>query len=70
MGLAVGWATDFRYPVRHVLVSAGAWRHTPERWLRHCQHHPEGTITVIAQNQWGTTKTKLITTFSCANLRR
>jgi hypothetical protein len=68
--LAAGWATDFRYPVRHVLVPAAAWHRTADRWLRHCRHHPAGTITVTFQNQWGTTKANLITTFSCSSLRR
>jgi hypothetical protein len=68
--LATGWTTDFRYPVRHVLVPAAAWQRTADKWLRHCRHHPAGTITVTAQNQWGTTKTNLVTTFSCTSLRR
>ncbi len=68
--LATGWATDFRYPVRHVLVPAAAWQRTAGKWLWHCRHHPAGTITVTAQNQWGTTKTNLVTTFSCTSLRR
>ena len=68
--LAAGWATDFRYPVRHVLVPVAAWRRTVGRWLYHCQHHPEGTITVTFQNQWGTVNTNLISTFSCSSLRR
>jgi hypothetical protein len=68
--LATGWVTDFRYPVRHVLVRAAAWPHAADIWLRHCRHHPAGTITVIAYNQWGATRTKLATTFSCSSLRR
>ena len=68
--LTASWATDFRYPVRHVLVAGAAWKPTADRWLRHCQHHPAGTITVAFQNQWGTVNANLITTFSCSSLRR
>jgi hypothetical protein len=68
--LTAGWATDFRYPVRHVLVAGAAWKPTADSWLRHCQHHPAGTITVAFQNQWGTVNANLITSFSCSSLRR
>jgi hypothetical protein len=68
--LAVGWATDFRYPVHHVAWPGSVWEHTADRWLRHCQHHPAGTIRVTFRNWWGTTKANLVTTFSCSSLRR
>jgi hypothetical protein len=68
--LAAGWATDFRYPVRHVVWPGSVWEHKADRWLRHCRHHPAGTITVTFHNRWGTTKANLITTFSCSSLRR
>jgi hypothetical protein len=68
--LAAGWATDFRYPVRHVLWRGSVWEHKADKWLRHCRHHPAGTISVTFHNRWGTTKANLITTFSCASLRR
>jgi hypothetical protein len=68
--LAVGWATDFRYPVRHFSGPASAWSHTADRWLRHCRHEPAGTITVIFPDWWGPRKTELATTFSCTALRR
>jgi hypothetical protein len=68
--LAAGWATDFRYPVRHILWPGSVWEHKASKWLRHCRHHPAGSITVTFQNQWGTTKANLITTFSCSTLRR
>lgn len=68
--LAAGWATDFRYPVRHFSGHASAWSHTADTWLRHCRHHPAGTITVTFPDWWGPRKTLLTTTFSCTNLRR
>jgi hypothetical protein len=68
--LAVGWATDFRYPVRHFAGPASAWQLTADKWLRHCQHRPAGTITVTFTNWWGTGPAQLATTFSCSSLRR
>jgi hypothetical protein len=67
--LAAGWATDFRYPVRHFTGPASDWKLTADNWLRHCQHRPTGTITVTFPNWWGTTQL-LTTTFSCSSLRR
>jgi hypothetical protein len=68
--LAAGWATDFRYPVRHVDWPGSVWEHKADHWLRRCQQNPAGTISVVFHNQWGTTKATLITTFSCSSLRR
>jgi hypothetical protein len=68
--LTVGWVTDFRYPVRHILWPGSVWVHTADRWLRHCRHHPAGTIMVTFHNRWGTTRANLISTFSCSRLRR
>jgi hypothetical protein len=68
--LAVGWATDFRYPVRRLAGPASAWATTADVWLRHCQHHPAGTITVTFPDWWGGTAHRLATTFSCSSLRR
>jgi hypothetical protein len=68
--LAAGWATDFRYPVRHYSGPASAWAHTADKWLRYCRHTPTGTITVTFPDWWGPVKTELATTFSCSNLRR
>jgi hypothetical protein len=68
--LAAGWATDFRYPVRRLAGRGSAWEHTADKWLRHCQHRPAGTITVHFANWWGTGPAKLTTTFSCSSLRR
>jgi hypothetical protein len=66
--LAVGWATDFRYPVRHFAGPASAWQLTAGKWLRHCQQQPAGTITVTFRNWWG--PGQLATTFKCSSLRR
>jgi len=64
--LAVGWTTDFRYPVRRFSGGpATAWEHTAEEWLRHCQHSPTGTIRVTFYSRYGVT-----TTVSCTSLRR
>jgi hypothetical protein len=68
--LGAGWATDFRYPVRHFAGPASAWVHTADRWLRHCRRNPAGTITVTFRNWWGTGPANLITTFTCTSLRR
>jgi hypothetical protein len=66
--LAAGWATDFRYPVRHFAGPAANWKRTANRWLYHCSHHPAGTITVTFPDWWGTGQ--LATTFSCSRVRR
>jgi hypothetical protein len=68
--LAAGWATDFRYPVRHFSGPASAWHHTAGQWLRHCQQSPAGTITVTFPDWWEPAKTELATTFSCSSLHR
>ena len=66
--LAVGWTTDFRYPVRRLAGPASAWERTADAWLRYCQHTPAGTITVAFPDWWGTGP--LSTTFRCSSLRR
>jgi hypothetical protein len=66
--LAVGWATDFRYPVRRLAGPATAWTLTADAWLRYCQQRPAGTITVHFRDWWGTAH--LATTFNCSSLRR
>jgi hypothetical protein len=66
--LAAGWATDFRYPVRRLAGPASAWKTTANAWLRHCERHPAGTITVTFKDWWGTAP--LVNTFSCISLRR
>jgi hypothetical protein len=66
--LAVGWATDFRYPVRRLSGPHAVWEHTASAWLRRCQHSPTGTITVTFRDWWG--PARLATTFSCSSLRR
>jgi hypothetical protein len=66
--LAAGWATDFRYPVRHFAGRAADWKLTADAWLRYCQRRPAGTITVSFTNWWGTGQ--LATTFHCSSLRR
>jgi hypothetical protein len=68
--LAVGWVTDFRYPVRHFAGPASDWKLTADAWLRHCQHEPAGTITVTFTDWWGMGPAQLATTFSCSSLRR
>lgn len=68
--LAVGWATDFRYPVRHFAGPASDWKLTADRWLRHCQHTPARTITVTFTDWWGMGPAQLTTTFNCSSLRR
>jgi len=67
--LGAGWATDFRYPVRRFTGPGSAWELKADRWLRHCQHRPAGTITVTFRNWWGT-PAYVATTFSCSSLRR
>jgi hypothetical protein len=66
--LAVGWTTDFRYPVRRLSGPPSAWELTAGAWLRYCQHTPAGTITVAFPDWWGTGP--LATTFRCTSLRR
>jgi len=44
--------------------------HTADRWLRHCEHRPAGTITVRFIDWWGLGPAELATTFSCSSLRR
>jgi hypothetical protein len=66
--LAVGWATDFRYPVRRLAGPASAWKTTANAWIRHCERKPAGTITVVFHDWWSTAP--LDTTFSCTSLRR
>jgi hypothetical protein len=68
--LGAGWATDFRYPVRHFAGRASAWRTTADAWLSHCRRVPGGTITVHFTDWWGTGPTPLSTTFRCTSLRR
>jgi hypothetical protein len=68
--LAAGWATDFRYPVRHFAGPASAWKLTADRWLRHCQHRPAGTITVTFTDWWEMGPAQITTTFNCSSLRR
>ena len=67
--LGAGWATDFRYPVRRLAGPASAWKTTANAWLRHCDRHPAGTITVSFKDWWGG-KTPLTNTFSCSSLHR
>jgi hypothetical protein len=67
--LAVGWATDFRYPVRRFAAPGSAWDHTAGKWLRYCQRKPAGTITVSFRDWWGAAR-ELKTTFNCSSLRR
>jgi hypothetical protein len=64
--LGAGWVMDFRYPVRHTSGPASAWEVKADKWLRHCQHHPAGTITV----NWRGGAGLVVTTFSCTSLRR
>ena len=66
--LAVGWATDFRYPVRRLSGSGSEWALTADQWLSYCQHTPTGTITVTFPDWWG--KGLLYNSFNCSSLRR
>ena len=68
--LAAGWATDFRYPVRHFAGPASDWKVTADKWVRHCRRRPAGTITVTFTDWWGTGPAQLTTTFNCSSLRR
>jgi hypothetical protein len=63
--LAVGWVSDFRYPVSH--NSGPAWALTANTWLRHCQQAPGKSITVTSGAWFGKAP---VTTFSCSSLRR
>jgi hypothetical protein len=65
--LAVGWATDFRYPVRRLSGSGSEWSLTADQWLSYCQGKPAGTITVTFPDWWG--KGLLYDSFSCSSLR-
>jgi hypothetical protein len=64
--LGAGWATDFRYPVRHFSGPGAAWAYKADKWLRHCRHNPGGTITVTWRGGAG----RVVNTFSCTSLRR
>jgi hypothetical protein len=66
--LAVGWATDFRYPVRRLSGSGSEWSLTADQWLSYCQRKPAGTITVTFPDWWG--KGLLYDSFACSSLRR
>jgi hypothetical protein len=66
--LAVGWVSDFRYPVQRVAGPPTDWALTADQWLAYCQHKPTGTITVTFTNWWG--KGLLYNTFSCSRLHR
>jgi hypothetical protein len=66
--LAAGWATDFRYPVRRFAGISSSWAHRADRWLSHCRHRPDGTITVSFHDWWGTVP--LSSTFRCTSLHR
>lgn len=67
--LAVGWVTDFRYPVRRYAGPGSEWALTADAWLRYCnQHGPDGKITVIYPDFWG--PGHLSNTFSCSSLHR
>jgi hypothetical protein len=63
--LAVGWVSDFRYPVNH--TRGQPWTVTANVWQRECQRNPAGSITVGFHDFWGTNP--LTTTFSCPRLR-
>ena len=66
--LAVGWATDFRYPVRRLSGTGSEWALTADQWLSYCQRKPTGTITVTFPDWWG--KGLLYNSFNCSSLRR
>ena len=63
--LAVGWVSDFRYPVSH--NRGPAWALTVNTWLHHCQQGPGKSITVTSGAWFGKAP---VTTFSCSSLRR
>jgi hypothetical protein len=64
--LGAGWATDFRYPVRHFSGAGSAWSHKVGKWLHDCRHNPGGTITI----NWRGGVGLVVTTFRCTSLRR
>jgi hypothetical protein len=66
--LAVGWVTDFRYPVQRLSGTPSEWALTADQWLAYCQHRPTGDITVSFPNWWG--KGLLYNTFGCSSLHR
>lgn len=66
--LAVGWATDFRYPVRRLSSASSEWALTAGQWLSYCQRNPAGTITVTFPDWWG--KGLLSNSFRCSSLHR
>jgi hypothetical protein len=63
--LAVGWVSDFRYPVSH--NRGPAWALTVNTWLHHCQLGQDKSITVTSGAWFGKAP---VTTFSCSSLRR
>jgi hypothetical protein len=63
--LAVGWVSDFRYPVKN--NTGPAWELTVNTWLHHCQQGPNESITVASGAWFGKVP---VTTFSCSSLRR
>jgi hypothetical protein len=63
--LAVGWVSDFRYPVRH--NSGPAWALTVNTWLHRCDQGPGRSITLTSGAWFGEAP---VTTFSCSALRR
>jgi len=63
--LAVGWVSDFRYPVSH--NRGPAWALTVNTWLHHCQLGQDTSITVTSGAWFGKAP---VTTFSCSSLRR
>jgi hypothetical protein len=65
--LALGWATDFRYPVAR--IAGSEWALTADQWLSYCQHKPTATITATFPNWWAG-KGLLYNSFDCSNLRR
>lgn len=63
--LAVGWVSDFRYPVSH--NRGPAWALTVNTWLHDCQQGPGKSITVTSGAWFGKAP---VTTFSCSSMRR
>jgi hypothetical protein len=66
--LAVGWVSDFRYPVQRATGPPAEWALIADQWLAYCQHKPTGTIMVTFTNWWG--KGLLYNSFRCSSLRR
>jgi hypothetical protein len=76
--LAVGWVTDFRYPVVRFTAAYSIWSVKADQWLRYCQHRPTGTITVTYRNFVNVLELQhgehpvgnglLYTSFSCSSL--